>query len=80
MKKSRGRLLFYSDPDASTPPSLGYHSDSQEGEGTDNEEGAEIIEDLAALEDEGVTCTGLSRSKYKVHVHIVTLQVVSIHT
>lgn len=45
-------------------PSLGYHSDSQEGEETDSEECAEVVEDLAALEDEGVT--GLSHSKYKV--------------
>ena len=70
-KKSCGKLrqsLFSSSPpgpDASTS-SLGYHSDSLEGEETDEEEGAEVIEDLAALEDEGVM--GLSRSKYKVHV------------
>ena len=86
-KKSRGQLqasLFSSsppDPNASTPPSLGYHSDSQEGEGTDSEEGAEVIEDLAALEDEGVACTGIARGKYKVHVlYGVTLVISNLHT
>ena len=69
------------DPNASTPPSLGYHSDSQEGEGTDSEEGAEVIEDLAALEDEGVACTGIVRGKYKVHVlYGATLMISNPHT
>lgn len=68
-KKSRGKLqksLLSSTspgPKASTP-SLGYHSDSHEEEDTDSEEGPEVIEDLATLEDEGVV--GLSHSKYKV--------------
>ena len=86
-KKSRGQLqasLFSSsspDPNAATPPSLGYHSDSQEGEGTDSEEGAEVIEDLAALEDEGVACTGIAHGKYKVHVlYGVTLVISNPHT
>ena len=67
----RNRVASYSSLFSSSPPghgestpSLGYHSDSQEGEESDSEEGVEVIEDLAALEDEGVT--GLSHSKYKV--------------
>ena len=55
-----------------SPSSLGYHSDSQEGEESDSveSEGVEVVEDYAALEDEGVT--GLSRGKYTIHKVLVS--------
>ncbi len=60
-----------------TTPSLGYYSDSDNSE--KESEGLEMVEDYAALEDEGVT--GMSRGKYairEVRVGVRCLKILSL--
>ena len=59
-------LLCPSPPDTSTS-SLGYHSEGEETDSSGGEsEGVEISEDLALLEDEGVTGLSCGR-KHTIH-------------